>query len=90
MARGASETPGRTGSVVVVQAIALVQFVLLGLDEVSEEVVVPEVCVIDEALEIDGDLRCGEFGQVGGRGCGAGTALTAIATAAQAEALDFE
>ena len=84
------QTPGGTGPVVVVQPIALVQLVLLGLDEVSEEVVIAEVGVIDQALEIDGDLRCGEFCQVGGCGCGVGTALDAIATADVAKVLDFE
>ena len=43
----------------MMQAIPLVQLILLRLNEVPEEVVIPEVGVIYQALEIDRDLRSG-------------------------------
>ena len=46
------------------QSVPVVELVLLGLDEVPEEVVVAEVGVVDQALEVQAYLGGGQLGKL--------------------------
>ena len=71
---GGPQRPRGRGPGVVVESVAVVELILLGVDEVSEEVVVREARVVDQALEVQADLGGGEFRQLAA--CG----VTALAT----------
>ena len=70
MSRGAEGARGRGPGAIVVAllldalVVDAVELVALGVSEVSEEVVVVEVGVVDQSLEVQADLRRSQLRQL--------------------------